>query len=786
MTDNNFDGLDAQSGPEKTEILPASAAGTKPSTQVLLRSGVGKPSFPARAMAPMAVFKSFRRRWALATGLGAVCALLVGFTAYLIVPAPKYSTTAYLQVATHQPRIIFDVKEQLADYRTFQKTQMELIKSPVVLDPVLRDPRVASLALVKEQADPSEWLLREIQVGFQNGSEILLISMSGATPNELKPIIDTVVSAYIEHVVDQDHKSRVDRLERLHKLYSQYQEELKSRRTSIRQLTANVGSDDRMTLAMRQGFQVESLHMLEKERIDIRSQLRRLTSFAEVIEVKQKEAASVPPTAIAAYAPGLAPAARSPLDKQQAELAREAAIEARIMSHPEVAKHRKNIAIQNSKIVQLGRLARDRSDPALQAVRLKRADAVQDHEAARAQVREELLARMSEGQAPNDALAGNGNNAGMKSHLDTLRDSIEVHTKHEAAVQAEIDTLSAHISKFSTQALDLVNEQNDIDITGATTQKIGSEIEGLEVELQAPRRINKLTDAGIPRQKDHAKQYLMCGGASFGAFALAIMAVTFLELKTMRIESVSEVVTDLGIPLVGALPALPGRGGKVSKAEDQRWQGLLVESIDATRTMLLHAARVNSTRAVLITSAMKGEGKTSLAAHLATSLARAGRKTLLIDCDLRRPTLHQLFDVQRVPGLCELLRGEAELNDVIRPTPADDLNLLPAGVCDGLALQAIAQDGVRDVLVGLKKRYDFIIIDSAPVLPVVDTMLISQQVDAVLFSVMREVSRVPLVQAAHERLASLGVKVLGAVVSGAERRDYMHSYDYEYQMTETA
>ena len=124
------------------------------------------------------------------------------------------------------------------------------------------------------------------------------------------------------------------------------------------------------------------------------------------------------------------------------------------------------------------------------------------------------------------------------------------------------------------------------------------------------------------------------------------------------------------------------------------------------------------------------------------------------------------------------------MNDVIRPTPADDLNLMPAGNCDGLSLQAIAQEGFRDVLQTLKKRYDFIIIDSAPVLPVVDTMLLAQQVDAVLFSIMRDVSRIPHVRAAHERLESLGVKMLGAVVSAAERRDYMHMYDYEYQTVE--
>ena len=93
-------------------------------------------------------------------------------------------------------------------------------------------------------------------------------------------------------------------------------------------------------------------------------------------------------------------------------------------------------------------------------------------------------------------------------------------------------------------------------------------------------------------------------------------------------------------------------------------------------------------------------------------------------------------------------------------------------------------ENFRDILQLLKKRYDFIIIDSAPVLPVVDTLLLSQQVDAVLFSIMRDVSRIPHVRAAHERLESLGVKLLGAVVSAAERRDYMHMYDYEYQQIE--
>jgi len=199
---------------------------------------------------------------------------------------------------------------------------------------------------------------------------------------------------------------------------------------------------------------------------------------------------------------------------------------------------------------------------------------------------------------------------------------------------------------------------------------------------------------------------------------------------------------------------------------------LLVESVDATRTMLLHASRAESVRVVMVTSAVKGEGKTSLACHLAASLARAGRKTLLIDCDMRCPAAHRLFAVTPLPGVCEYLRGDCKIEDAIKATAAAGLDVIPAGKYDPMALQAIAQEGLRDLFNEAKTRYDFIVVDSAPVLAVADSQLICQQVDGVILSVLRDVSRLPRVYAAYERLAGLGAKVLGAVVSGVRSETY--------------
>jgi capsular exopolysaccharide synthesis family protein len=210
--------------------------------------------------------------------------------------------------------------------------------------------------------------------------------------------------------------------------------------------------------------------------------------------------------------------------------------------------------------------------------------------------------------------------------------------------------------------------------------------------------------------------------------------------------------------------------------KDRYWHNLLLESIDATRTMLLHAARNGSHQVVMITSALAGEGKTSLASHLATSLARSGKKTLLIDADLRSPSIHRLFDLTAVPGLSELLRGEATIDEVIATTAVEELSVISAGKCDFLTHRILSQGGIGQLFSRLKSQYDFVIVDSSPILPVADPLIIAQQADAVLLSVLTDVSRKTKIFAAYQRLVSLGIRVLGAVVIGGHEGVYGGSY----------
>jgi capsular exopolysaccharide synthesis family protein len=244
------------------------------------------------------------------------------------------------------------------------------------------------------------------------------------------------------------------------------------------------------------------------------------------------------------------------------------------------------------------------------------------------------------------------------------------------------------------------------------------------------------------------------------------------------VNDLSEVSRGLSLPIMGTLPLVrvrtPPKNRESGNASDQE---SMIESVDAARTVLLQAFRKKNLRVVMITSAGAGEGKTLLSAHLAISLARAGWRILLIDGDLRRPTQHKVFGLENAAGLGEILRGDATLDDVARQATGE-LTMISAGHGDQQSLRGLAQGELGRLFEQAKKDYDFIILDSAPVLPVADAQLMAQAVDGVILSVLQNVSRLPFVYAAYERLMLLHANLLGVVLHGESFGAYGSHYTY--------
>lgn len=188
-------------------------------------------------------------------------------------------------------------------------------------------------------------------------------------------------------------------------------------------------------------------------------------------------------------------------------------------------------------------------------------------------------------------------------------------------------------------------------------------------------------------------------------------------------------------------------------------------------------------RHLLVTSAQPGEGKSTVAAGLARTMAGSGRRVLLVDGDLRRPAQHRIFEVSNERGLADLLAGRAEPKDVthaIRAAGASDastLELIPSGRVQGSVLSALSNGSLAALIGSLAEHRDFLVLDSPPLLSVEDASFYSPHVDGVLIVASTGDAKVQEVVRVRERVEAVGGRVLGVVLNRFDER--MHGASHQ-------
>jgi capsular exopolysaccharide synthesis family protein len=183
---------------------------------------------------------------------------------------------------------------------------------------------------------------------------------------------------------------------------------------------------------------------------------------------------------------------------------------------------------------------------------------------------------------------------------------------------------------------------------------------------------------------------------------------------------------------------------------------------------------------VLVTSARRGEGKTTTSAFLAQSAAvHSDKKVIVVDCDLRRPRLHEVFGVNQRTGMSDVLGTLVPLGSVIKSTELDNLKLITSGRMIGVPTALFESSTFKATVAELRANFDLVIIDSAPVLPVADAFFISSCCDGVLLVVMAGRTPIEVVARAGELLSEGGANLLGAVINNVEQV-LPYYYDYHY------
>jgi capsular exopolysaccharide synthesis family protein len=211
-------------------------------------------------------------------------------------------------------------------------------------------------------------------------------------------------------------------------------------------------------------------------------------------------------------------------------------------------------------------------------------------------------------------------------------------------------------------------------------------------------------------------------------------------------------------------PAAALPPSQIELVPHERPRTLISESYRSLRTaLMLSSAR--ELKAIAVTSAVAGEGKTATASNLAVVLAQLGRQVLLVDCDLRKPRLHQVFRVSNRFGLVNQLTATAEPEAVFLPTEVPNLWITPSGPIPPNPSELLSSDRMRDWLKAVRGRFDFVVLDTPPALAVTDATIVGMLADGVVLTlrsgkVTREEARL-----CRDRLRQSGIKILGAVLN---------------------
>jgi succinoglycan biosynthesis transport protein ExoP len=586
----------------------------------------------------------------------------------------------------------------------FQKTQALVLKNPSVLTGALHDPAVAAVAAARGGRDPLAWLDRTLTVDAER-TGVLRVQAAGDDPEEAALLLRTVVRTFLQDQAEQRQKA----LDQLQEVYARGDRWLREKKERLAAL------DNPRRPAAEKDLQ-QARFDLKKARVEL-----------SLLQTQEKQIASLPaPEEAVLAALREDPAGRDLL----ADLAR---VENQIQTIL-------RISVQGDKDPSLKDYLKEREAVRKKLERRRSAVLPGVEQQVRARARAELDGTLARQRA-------------RVASLEELTAGLEAEMRSPGGDPTEVRTLREEIASRQ-------EAQN----------RLGAEVQAARLEQASGGGVSWRGESDLLASADGRDRLRAAVSGSMGVGLLLVLAVGWREARKGLVFRAGEVAQGLGLPVVASVPAVPARvhdPHRPPQPRDAGRHGRLTEAVDALRTLLLRGA-AGRPQVVLVTSAVGGEGKTTLAGQLASSLARAWRKTVLIDGDMRKPAAHLRFDLPLEPGLSEVLRGEVEVADALLPTSEGRLWVLPAGHWDAHAVGALAQDGPAVLFGRLKEHYDVIVLDAPPVLPVADALLLSQHADAVLLAVLGGTSRLPAVHAARQRLTALDVPLLGAVAVGLD------------------
>jgi succinoglycan biosynthesis transport protein ExoP len=357
------------------------------------------------------------------------------------------------------------------------------------------------------------------------------------------------------------------------------------------------------------------------------------------------------------------------------------------------------------------------------------------------------------------------------------------------ATQMKIENVQASIKEWEGKVVEANGRIAEAERLKLNVQRVQSVYDRLLILVQnvgISRNIDQETLAilqpATPAKRSYLKEIGLLAGGGIGGLGLGLGIILLIAVRDDRFTSLLEIGEKLGQNVVAQVPEIPSlkRGAPLPLLAIDDTRHLYAESYRSLRSAILFmAVQGQRPKVLLITSAVPGEGKSTVAANLARTLALGGSRVVLVDGDLRKGVLHQLLGLQRQPGLAELLRQPGDLEKVIQKDSLLNFSFISSGTVSSNSGDLFIGPAFDELLTQLRQQFDYVLIDSSPVFAADDATTLAPRVDGTLFVVRSRFSGARPVREALDLLYQRQAKVLGVVFNQADASARSYYY-YKY------
>lgn len=726
--------------------------------QVAARMRSRSQSIPGQneSISPTFIWRAFSQWWKWVVPLGLILASVAGCLVWYF-HVPQYEAGALIMIQSDTPYIAFENGVENRDADRYVQTQIELLRSPVVLMPVMGRPEIASMQELQAKVDPLKHLQSRLAINQVGRSELFVVRYTSPSAEDAASVANSVVMEYLrlQSQYDRDRTELViDKLEKERLLRSTRVEQLRKRVVDLaKEITGRDPFGQGAVTDLNRALSPASAIYQSLNEVDVN------------IEVLQAELQALQD------APVVFP------DQNQAS----ALLDLEIANRTDVRELVSSIAAIASEIAYVKSAPRRKigetwqDDPNYQRLAKRSEEMKTKLDELKSVLRTELYrVRKEEQKSKTQQLIAD------KTHeLNTL-------TKKRSLLADKFNEHLAQLKSGGAQSAQLEFAKAELEREERVFELIAARKLALQTELEAPTRVSLKQSAQVPAvalQPVPFKMLLIACLASLVApFGLALAR----EITVKRICDVDQLANDSMLPIVGEIARFPvqpvANRQKAIPNRQQREMYIFAESIDSLRTNLMLTEDLGGEGrqcVIAIASAGSGESKTSVSTSLAASIAGATNKpTLLIDADLRSPDVARVLGVASKPGLAEVFAGKATLTEAIHPSSQSNTYILPAGEHRVNPHHILNGSKVDHLFNSLRSKFSTILVDTPPILGASEALVYTKAADLVLFCSLSGVSRAKQVKVAVERLHSTGANVAGAVLSGVPIGSYKYHQGY--------